>query len=117
VKVIYPVPDSLPIWKTFLRGRNGLKEEIQRKLTEILSRPESTCPSLVLAELGPVTMDDVTDWFHQNAIFSSEQRRLEAARDLFARRDRLRLSEIEGVLETIHRDFVREHMIERGSLP
>ncbi len=114
LKVIYPPPEALSWWRSLLRGRQQGKPRIQQELQEILSQIADACPSLLLAELSPVTVDDVTDWFHRNGIYISEQRRRAAAEALFPRKAARRLSEIEHALETIHREFIREHLFERG---
>jgi hypothetical protein len=115
LKIIYP-PERTAAWLRWLR-RPKDKSRIQQQLGEVLGRSVSSCPSLLLAELSPVTVDDVTDWFHRNGIYLSEQRRRAAAEALFPRRAARRLSEIEHALENIHREFIREHLLERGSLP
>jgi hypothetical protein len=117
LKLIYPPAESRGWWRGWWRRRQGDKPRIQQQLGEVLSRAAAACPSLLLAELAPVTVDDVTDWFHRNGIYVSEQRRQAAAEALFQRRAARRLSEVEHALETIHREFIREHLLERGSLP
>ena len=117
LKLIYPPAESRGWWRAWVGQGQGNKPRIQQQLTEVLSRAAAVCPSLLLAELGPVTVDDVTDWFHRNGIYVSEQRRKAAAEALFQRRAARRLSEVEHALETIHREFIREHLLERGSLP
>jgi protein kinase-like protein/iSTAND domain-containing protein len=117
LKVVYPPTGGLPWWRRWLARQDQRRGRIQQHLSEILRRIAAGCPGIVLAELGPVTVDDVTDWFHRNGIYLSEQRRRAAAEALFARRPVRRLSEVEHALETIHREFIREHLLERGSLP
>jgi tRNA A-37 threonylcarbamoyl transferase component Bud32 len=117
LKLVYPPAESRTWWRDWFRRRRQDKQRIQQQLQQLLGRPAAACPGLVLAELAPVTVDDVTDWFHRNGIYLSEQRRRRAAEALFERRAARRLSEIEHALETIHRDFIREHLLEQGSLP
>jgi serine/threonine protein kinase len=114
LKVVYPPAESGSWWRELFRSRQQGKPRIQQQLSQVLSQVSASCPSLLLAELGPVTVDDVTDWFHRNGIYVSEQRRRAAAEALFARRAARRLSEVEHALETIHREFIREHLFERG---
>lgn len=117
LKVLYPAAESRGWLRGWFGGRQRDKPRIQQQLQEVLTRASALSPSLLLAELGPVTVDDVTDWFHRNGIYISEQRRRAAAESLFPRRVARRLSEVEHALEQIHREFIREHLLERGSLP
>jgi serine/threonine protein kinase len=117
LKVVYPAQEMVPRWRQWLARRPADKSRIQKQLTALLTERVASCPSLVLAELAPVTVDDVTDWFHRNGIYLSEQRRRAAAESLFQRRGTRRLSEVEQALENIHRQFIQEHLLERGSQP
>jgi serine/threonine protein kinase len=117
LKVVYTAQEQVPRWRRWLGRGPADKVRIRRQLTTLLAERTASCPSLVLAELAPVTVEDVTDWFHRNGIYLSEQRRRAAAESLFHRRGARRLSEIELALENIHRQFIQEHLLERGSLP
>lgn len=114
LKIIYPSRESTNWWRSLFRSRAQDKARIQQQLRLTLSQVADRCPSLLLAELAPVTVDDVTDWFHRNGIYVSEQRRRAAAEALFPRKAARQLSEVEHALETIHREFIREHLFERG---
>jgi serine/threonine protein kinase len=88
---------------------------MQQEIETRLRASDFRCACMVFKELQPVTVDDVKEWLSSNAIYDSEQRRLELAESLFRDRPRKRMSEVEMALETIHRTFMSEQQFEFGS--
>jgi hypothetical protein len=115
LKVIYPaaVPGlGLASW---LRRRPPDKREIAARLDRLLGGWTARCPTALLNELTPVTLDDVRSWFDHNSIYDSEQRRHELAAAIFRSATARPLAEVELALQRIHGEFVRQVTRQQGS--
>jgi hypothetical protein len=114
LKVIYPVARQRFTVASWLRRGVPDKRQLQERVRRIFTAAQLACPAAVLGELGPVSVDDVENWFSQNGIYQSEQRRRELAATIFRSAASKPLAEVEVALERIHREFVRQTATGRG---
>lgn len=71
---------------------------------------------MVFKELQPLTLDDVHEWFSNNGIYDSEQKRRELAEALFREHAVRRMADVEVALEEIHRTYLSQQQFELGSV-
>ena len=101
----------LPGWR--LRATDE-KRRLVAYLEETVLDENVGCPYAILDELQSVTIDDVKDWFNQNAIYDSEHKRHEMAESIFKGEATKPMAAIEAVLTEIHKNFLEEVAVLRG---
>ena len=113
LNVIYPPAEGQPGRSTWMQpGAMIRKMKTRRIQAELLSLTPEDFPFLALHELGPITRDDVMEWFSLHNIYDSEDRRMKRAQEIFQNAGvtftRRTMAEIEAVLGNIHREFIAE---------
>lgn len=114
LKFIYPSEKPSRLSSMLGLGLDGRR--LMRELQSRLQRSGARVAGMVFKELQPLTIDDVREWFSNNGIYDSEQRRLELAQVLFRDRAHRRMADVEAALEEIHRAFLSEQHLELGSV-
>ncbi len=113
LNVIYPPAEGEPGRSAWMQpGAMIRKMKTRRIQAELLSLTPEDFPFLALHELGPITRDDVMEWFSLHNIYDSEDRRMKRAQEIFQNAGvtftRRTMAEIEAVLGNIHREFIAE---------
>jgi serine/threonine protein kinase len=113
LNVIYPPAETQPGYRTWMQPGSMIRRlKTKRIHSELVSLAPENLPFLALNELGPITRDDVMEWFSLHNIYDSEDRRMKRAQEIFQHAGvtftRRTMAEIEAVLGNIHRDFIAE---------
>jgi serine/threonine protein kinase len=113
LNVIYPPAEAQPGHRAWMQPGLMIRRLKTRRIQgELLSLTPQDFPFLALHELGPITRDDVMEWFSLHNIYDSEDRRMKRAQEIFQNAGvtftRRTMAEIEAVLGNIHREFIAE---------
>ena len=111
MNIIFRRPDT-GAWKKFAPLSAVLASRAKKQMWSRLKsmEVEAPIPCCTLAELPPVTREDVLEWFSLNRIYDSEEKRMRAVDRLFpaGSRQNRAMSEIEAFCEEELQKFVRE---------
>lgn len=102
-------------WSRGIFGRRT-RRRVHDAVSAVIDRADLPCPSLMLDELAPVTVDDVKDWFTKNRIYDSEDKRRQLAESIFSGATTKPMALVEAALAEIHHSYISEHALHRGNL-
>jgi serine/threonine protein kinase len=89
------------------RRRHGIEQALAAGMPALKS---AGCVTR-LDKLGPVTVEDVKDWFAKNHIYDSDVKRARLAESIFGGLPQKSLAVVEAALAEIHQNFLAEQAI------